>query len=479
MASSLESIMGAPYKPPAPIPLPKSIGMGGESQAVPIYDTSRLLTQAEIDAGWTVQYAQQGTEATAGAFDNSDTPQWIEGTAATPSTYYRLRPRPTDAGAFGGGYHLAGQHLDWLASGGETGDRWYNDNALTDILTAPVRQVGSVVQDVMRGENVGTTLRHDLSEISQPAINHAIDSWFGRAGNEVAGYGRRLSDITGRNVQGIGDAVESQSQGDISAGFREADDSNREAWRSPEVAIPASVLAAYFGQTWLGPYLAGGAAAAGAGGASGAIGGAAAGAAVGAGTAAAMGDSNLTDPAIRGGVAGGLNAGLSGVDAFGSEYPVANAAVRGGISSGASSAAAGDSGDQIGRNAVIGGASSAAGQYVGGEYGRPAGQFAGGATNLSLRKLWEDPGAIDMSAYYQDIVNQYTGWNDQYEMQSAGDGSGAGWAELEQTPEGQALMALFEEQKKDPAAKGAIGGAGQYGAGSDQVKDEFTGEYLA
>jgi hypothetical protein len=352
--------------------------------------------------------------------------------------------------------------------------------------TAIKNQLGTTWDGIRKGRSVGDTLADTLA-IGQGRATDVIDKGFGRAGENVADFFRGATRAEGANLRSTDDTTKAWAQGDVSAGNRSFDDANRTFVRDPSVAPILATLASIYGGPavygWLGGGTAGTAAAGGA--AAGATAGnvaaaAGAGAAVQGGTAAVMGadDRDIGRAALYGAAGGAVSQGVSGLAPTGNN--TADAAIRGGVTSGTTSALRGDSSEQIGRNAVIGGASSAAGQYLGETFNsQPAGQLASSATNLSLRKLWEDPGAVDMGQYYQDMVNQYANWNNQYEMKDSTAGTGADWEKLAQTPEGQSLLALFEEQKKDPAAKGAIGGAGQYGSGSDQVKDEFTGEYLA
>ena len=352
------------------------------------------LTQEQINQGYSLQDA--GGRRLSRGFGS--TSNYVGEKIAPP------RPNTPLPGDQSWGYDYNSN--SWVAQK-TGGGGLFGGSALGGLLSAPFQSIGSIATDIAHGENVGTTLRNDLA-ISQGAITGAIDSWGGRAGDELADYGQRLTDITGRNLEGIGNAAESQSQGDISAGFREADDSNRGAWRTPEIAIPASLVAAYLtGGAASGAFTAAG------GGLAGTAAAAGVGAASGAAQAAAMGERNLGRPAVAGGVSGAMaGAGNWAQGMTGTGY--GDAALRAGGNQALGTAARGGNSNEILQSGLMGAASGGLGygaNQFGQQYGLDRGLTSGlsGAATGALRGGSEGAQAGLISGLASGYGGQYGG----------------------------------------------------------------------
>ncbi len=219
-------------------------------------------------------------------------------------------------------------------------------------------------------------------------------------------------------------------------------------------------------------------------------------------------DVSYGDTVGRGAANTGASMYLNSGDTYGYGSSALGKAGTAATTSGIVSAANGADEEQIARNAVISGLSSYAGSSAKGAYenayndtsdaprgvdsqyssenlgnwasGNTAGAFAGNLSNFGLRSLWKDPSANADSEYYQRIINSLSGYRNQLNNSQSSSFDLEG---IENTPEGQQLMALFQQQQEnDPQSrKSKIGGSGQYGQGSDQVEQDMMREdgYLA
>jgi hypothetical protein len=162
--------------------------------------------------------------------------------------------------------------------------------------------------------------------------------------------------------------------------------------------------------------------------------------------------------------------------------------------SGLYSASQGQDFDQQLRNAAIAGGSSYAGSTARDAYtdaigGGPVepdrqkaanqlGSLTSNASNLGLRTLWKDPNATDPD--YSGIINQFNSARNQITNQNSEEFDPQALQELQNTPQGQQLAALFEQDQKTSGKKVTAGGAGQYASGGDQLEQsEGWGELYA
>lgn len=230
-------------------------------------------------------------------------------------------------------------------------------------------------------------------------------------------------------------------------------------------------------------------------GAIGGTGGAVAGGATGGATqalAAGAEGSDIGKAALTGAVTSGVTQGV-GKDPYG--YGTSNLGQAGtaATTTGLLSAAQGQTLEQQLRNAAIAGGGSYAGStardmYTDSTGGGPVeadrmkaatslGNLTSMGTNLGLRTLWEDPSKLEPD--YQSIINQYNAASNQANNTQDLFNPEA-LQELQNTPQGQQLLFLFEQEQATSGKKPITGGSGQYASGGDQTKlSEGWGELYA
>jgi hypothetical protein len=194
---------------------------------------------------------------------------------------------------------------------------------------------------------------------------------------------------------------------------------------------------------------------------------------------------------------------LNGMDPYGYGSSVGGQAGTAATTNGLASAARGDTFEQQQRNAAISGGTSYAGgtarEYAANtdmsdaprgvdpnasnqstgkgsyydSYSNNMGAFAGGAANLGLNTLWEDPNAT--GNLYSNYLNNYKNVN----YNDTGNTLGT-FESLSNTPEGMQALAIWESQQQEAASKKVkAGGSGQYGTSDPQIQQqEGLGDYL-
>lgn len=167
----------------------------------------------------------------------------------------------------------------------------------------------------------------------------------------------------------------------------------------------------------------------------------------------------------------------NGGDPYGYGTSVGGKAGTAATTSGIISAAGGQTAEQQARNAAIAGLSTYGGGYLAEQTNSAdAGKFGSMATNLGLRELWKDPEAVDMGDYYSSLVDNFTRFQNQIGNY---DEPMVNIEELQNSPQGSQLLAMFKQQEEaSPNKRSTAGGAGQYSSGMDQLEQEDGSGYL-